>query len=80
MLLTVNFLLCALGIIAVAWVAVRMLRPDRPVREDDTDGDGGVPYPENLPVIDLPPGSRLDDLLTDRDPTASPIHSPLIRV
>ena len=32
----------------------------------NNDDEGGTPPDENLPVIDLPPGSHLEDYLVDR--------------
>lgn len=32
----------------------------------NNDDDGGSPLDENLPVIDLPPGSTLEEYLVDR--------------
>ncbi|MGD1841737.1 MAG: hypothetical protein ACFB0B_12695 [Thermonemataceae bacterium] len=32
----------------------------------DNDDDGGMPGDNNFPIIDLPPGGTIEDILADR--------------
>ncbi|MGB3617439.1 MAG: hypothetical protein WBA12_04925 [Catalinimonas sp.] len=60
------FLVCAISIILFTWIIIRLLKQTKfPPNNDD---NGGSADDANLPIIDLPPGSHVDDLLIDRLP------------
>lgn len=55
---------CSFFVFAVAWVMIRAFREKQAPPGGD-DGFGGTDN-TGLPVVDLPPGARLSDWLTDR--------------
>jgi hypothetical protein len=58
------FLACVCCFSVIAWIMVRSIgKPDFP---SDGDDDGGLPGNGGLPIIDLPPGGKSEDLLMDR--------------
>jgi hypothetical protein len=70
----VHYLLISMiSMLGLLWILVRIARR-RNMPPDDDNGGGGFGG-DNLPIIDLPPGSGLDDWLTDRIPE-TPISSP----
>jgi hypothetical protein len=57
------FLMCLAMFSFLTWVMVKILgNPDFP-KDDD---DGGISGGNNFPIIDLPPGGKIEDILTDR--------------
>ena len=59
-------LVCSISIVLFTWIIVRLLKQTKyPPNNDD---NGGSADDTNLPIIDLPPGTRIDDLLVDRLP------------
>jgi hypothetical protein len=60
------FLACSFSIILFAWIILRVMKESKlPPNNDD---NGGTSDDNNFPIIDLPPGSQLDDWLGDRVP------------
>lgn len=60
------FLACSLSIILFAWIILRVMRESKlPPNNDD---NGGTSDDNNFPIIDMPPGTHLDDWLVDRLP------------
>lgn len=58
------FIACVCCFSLIAWIMVRSIgRPNFP---SDGDDDGGLPGNGGLPIIDLPPGGCIEDLLLDR--------------
>lgn len=60
----VYFSVCLLGFILMFWVLLLSLKKDKYPPNDDEDG--GIGKGGNLPIIDLPPSGKIDDLLVDR--------------
>lgn len=59
-------LLTILSMTGLLWLLIKVARRGNlPPNDDDNGGGFGG---DNLPIIDLPPGSGLDDWLTDRIP------------
>ncbi len=59
------FLLCLLCFSLVVWVMLQSITKTDS-RPDNNDEDGGLPGDGNFPIIDLPPGGKIEDLLVDR--------------
>ncbi len=58
------FLTTTFGFTIFTWFILEMIRQvDNPPSEDD---EGGLGIANDFPIIDLPPGGSIDDLLVDR--------------
>ncbi len=58
------FFLATFGLTIFTWVLLEMIQKlDMPPKDDD---EGGLAIENDFPIIDLPPGGTLDDLLVDR--------------
>jgi hypothetical protein len=54
----------------MAWLLIKMTS-DKKSPPDNNDG-GGFNGDGGLPIIDLPPSTKISDWLTDRNPTDTP--------
>jgi hypothetical protein len=59
------FLLCLLCFSLITWVMLQSITKTNS-RPDNNDDDGGLPGDGNFPIIDLPPGGKIEDLMVDR--------------
>ncbi|MES2388458.1 MAG: hypothetical protein V4543_10690 [Bacteroidota bacterium] len=61
------FVFCTffMGLAAFVTVQILKIRPGKPGRRDDNN-NGGWDADSGLPVINMPPGSTLDQWLTDK--------------
>lgn len=59
---------CLIGLFTWLMIQAMGIRPLPPDGDDGGTGPG-----DNLPHVDLPPGSTLSDWQTDRIPTRSPV-------
>lgn len=63
-MILVYFLLCTFSFSVITWVMIKSIKNSNyPPNNDD---DGGMPGNHDFPLIDLPPGGKLEDLLVDR--------------
>jgi hypothetical protein len=63
-MLIVYFLICTVGFSVITWVMIKTIKGSNfPPNSDD---DGGMPGNNDFPLIDLPPGGKIEDLLVDR--------------
>ncbi len=73
MTVLIYFVICLVCFSLITWVMIRSIikRNDYPPNNDD---DGGMPGGNDFPIISLPPGGKIDDLLVDRwhDDVVSP--------
>jgi len=64
MIMLVYFSVCMISFLLITWIMVRTInRSNFPPNNDD---DGGMPGGNDFPIIDLPPGGKLEDVLVDR--------------
>ncbi len=56
--------ICIVAITLLMWVTYASLKKDNYPPNDDEDG--GINKGGNLPIIDLPPSGRIEDILVDR--------------
>lgn len=64
MVMFTYFLICTFSFSVITWVMIKSIRGNNyPPNNDD---DGGMPGNNDFPLIDLPPGGRIEDLLVDR--------------
>lgn len=60
----VYFSVCLLGLSLMIWVMfISSQKYKSPPNDDD---EGGIGKGGNLPIIDLPPSGKIDDILVDR--------------
>lgn len=58
------FFLATFGLTIFTWVLLEMIQNlDTPPQNDD---EGGLAIENDFPIIDLPPGGTIEDLLVDR--------------
>lgn len=67
-----SLLLCSCYVLLMVWLLVRMMS-DKKSPPDNNDG-GGFNGDSGLPIIDLPPSTKISDWLIDRNPTDTPKH------
>ena len=64
MMTLIYLMICTISFSMVTWVMIRAIRNiNYPPNNDD---DGGMPRQNDFPLIDLPPGGSIEDLLVDR--------------
>ncbi|NJO02207.1 MAG: hypothetical protein HC880_11425 [Bacteroidia bacterium] len=64
MIMLIYFLICTVSFFVITWVMIRSIRGSNfPPNNDD---DGGMPGGNDFPLIDLPPGGKIEDILVDR--------------
>lgn len=64
MMIMIYFVVSLLSFSLITWVMIRSInRSNFPPNNDD---DGGLPPENDFPIIDLPPGGRVEDILVDR--------------
>jgi hypothetical protein len=77
MTILVYFIVCLFCFSLITWAMVRSIirRDGFPPNNDD---DGGMPGGNDFPIIGLPPGGKVEDLLVDRwhDDVVSPSSKP----
>ena len=64
-------LACTFTVVLFTWMVVKFLQQTK-YPPNNNDDNGGSSDDNNFPIIDLPPGSSLDDWLTDRTPDDVP--------
>jgi hypothetical protein len=65
MAVLIYFSVCIIGFGIMLWIMFYSLKnPKFP--PNNNDDDGGLPRGGDLPIIDLPPSGKIEDLLTDR--------------
>ncbi|NJL14223.1 MAG: hypothetical protein HC913_15245 [Microscillaceae bacterium] len=60
------FLLATAGFTLITWLTLESIGRSRP--SSSNDDDGGLFQSPDFPLIDLPPGGVIEDLLADRAP------------
>ncbi len=64
MMMIVYFFICTISFSVITWIMIRSINSSNyPPNNDD---DGGLPGDNDFPLIDLPPGGTIEDLLVDR--------------
>lgn len=63
-MILIYFMICVVSFSLITWVMVKTItRNTFPPSGDD---DGGTMGGNDFPIIDLPPGGKIEDLLVDR--------------